>query len=389
MRLKLLKFGSRILTFFLTSSIILTLCTVFLWIKNHTLIETSTDYIFFGIFVVLSICLELLLFWTGIIMVYITSVQLGIKTRIIGIICGWIPFVNIYMLTKIIRICKEEYRFETEKIVINERRKHEKICETKYPILLVHGVFFRDFKHLNYWGRIPDELKKNGAIIYYGNHNSAASVADSAKELEKTVEKILKETGAEKINIIAHSKGGLDSRVLAIIMPDKIASITTINTPHKGCEFADYLLSKIPEKQQEIIARKYNLAASKLGDVNPDFLAAVRDLTFEKCEKRNKIIKDVPGIYYQSLGSKLNKATSGKFPLNFTYHLVKYFDGENDGLVGEKSFEWGNNYKYLTIDGKRGISHADMIDLNRENIKDFDIREFYVNLVSELKKKGY
>lgn len=46
---------------------------------------------------------------------------------------------------------------------------------------MVHGVFFRDFEHLNYWGRIPAELQANGAVIYYGNHNSAAAVKDSAK----------------------------------------------------------------------------------------------------------------------------------------------------------------------------------------------------------------
>ena len=37
----------------------------------------------------------------------------------------------------------------------------------------------------------------------------------------------------------------------------------------------------------------------------------------------------------------------------------------------------------------RGISHADMIDLNRENIRGLDIREFYVQLVSELREKGF
>jgi triacylglycerol lipase len=37
----------------------------------------------------------------------------------------------------------------------------------------------------------------------------------------------------------------------------------------------------------------------------------------------------------------------------------------------------------------RGISHGDMIDLNRENIKGLDIREFYVGLVSELREKGF
>ena len=37
----------------------------------------------------------------------------------------------------------------------------------------------------------------------------------------------------------------------------------------------------------------------------------------------------------------------------------------------------------------RGISHADMIDLSRENIEGLDIREFYVQLVSELREKGF
>ena len=39
--------------------------------------------------------------------------------------------------------------------------------------------------------------------------------------------------------------------------------------------------------------------------------------------------------------------------------------------------------------GKRGISHGDVVDLNRENIVGFDVREFYVNLVADLKNRGY
>lgn len=122
--------------------------------------------------------------------------------------------------------------------------------------------------------------------------------------------------------------------------------------------------------------------------MNPDFLAAVHDLTFENCEKLNEEIVDDPNIFYQSVGSKLNKPMSGRFPLNFTYPLVKYFDGANDGLVGEESFPWGENYHFLTVEGKRGISHGDVIDLNRENIPGFDVREFYVQLVADLKNKG-
>ena len=43
---------------------------------------------------------------------------------------------------------------------------------------------------------------------------------------------------------------------------------------------------------------------------------------------------------------------------------------------------------FLRLQEKRGISHEDMIDLNRENIKDFDVREYYVMLVNRLKEKG-
>ena len=71
-----------------------------------------------------------------------------------------------------------------------------------------------------------------------------------------------------------------------------------------------------------------------------------------------------------------------------TYHLVNLFDGRNDGLVGEKSFPWGRDYDMIIGAGKRGISHGDMIDLNRENIDGFDIREFYVNVVKGLKDRG-
>lgn len=348
------------------------------------------DPLFWGLIIAAVVVVESILFWIGIITVYLTSVQLGIKWRILGVVFGWVPVVNLIMLGIIIRICGDEVRFEKRKFQLNDKRKEEKICKTKYPILLVHGVFFRDFEHVNYWGRIPGELEKNGATLFYGNHNSAAAVDDSAKELEERIRQIVEDTGCEKVNIIAHSKGGLDSRtaVAKTSIAPYVASITTINTPHRGCEFADYLLGKIPKKAQLKIAETYNLAAEKLGDVNPDFLAAVNDLTHSHCEARNKEVQDVPGIFYQSFGSKLNKPFSGQFPLNMTSMFVKFFDGANDGLVGEESFPWGENYTFLQVAGNRGISHGDIIDLNRENIREFDVREFYVQLVAELKRKG-
>lgn len=334
---------------------------------------------------------EAIVFWNGMIRIYMTSGQLGVRMRVIGIICGWIPIVNLIVLGMIIHTVSDEVAFENDKILLDKSRKDLQICKTQYPIMLVHGVFFRDFRYLNYWGRIPKELEKNGAVIFYGNHQSAASVEESAIELIERMKQVLKETGAPKINIIAHSKGGIDCRYAISMLgaEEYVASITTINTPHRGCEFADYLLSKLPTKQKDRIAATYNAALKRLGDHKPDFLAAVSDLTASACEARNKIVKNAESVYYQSIGSKLNAASSGRFPLNFSYRLVRSFDGPNDGLVGESSFTWGETHRILTVKGRRGISHGDMIDLNRENVPDFDVREFYVQLVQELKKKGF
>lgn len=304
---------------------------------------------------------------------------------------GWLPLVNLIVLTKLIKIANNEVMVENKKIILNNSRNHQQLCKTKYPLLLVHGVFFRDFKYFNYWGRIPNELESNGAVIYYGNHQSAASVANSAEELAQRIKTIIAECNCEKVNIIAHSKGGLDCRyaISKLGIAPYVASLTTINTPHRGCIFADYLLGKIPEKVKQKAALGYNTALKKLGDEDPDFIAAINDLTASACQKFNEDVLDAAGIFYQSVGSKLNVASGGRFPLNFSHHLVKYFDGPNDGLVAENSFQWGNDYTFLTTNTKRGISHGDMIDLNRENIADFDVREFYVQLVSKLGKTGY
>ena len=330
-------------------------------------------------------------FWNGIIRVYVTSVQLGVKQRIIGALCGLIPVVHLFALIAIIRITRREVREESAKITLDQSRAKDKICATEYPLLLVHGVFFRDFRYLNYWGRIPKELEKNGAVIYYGNHQSALSVEDSGRELAARIREITEQTGCGKVNIIAHSKGGLDCRsaITHFGAAPYVASLTTVNTPHRGCLFADYLLHIAPEGLKHTLASGYNAALKRLGDQTPDFIAAVTDLTNESCLRFNANTPDAPTVYYQSIGSKLNHATNGKFPLNFSYPIVKHFDGENDGLVSEASFPWGSRHQYLTVCGKRGISHGDMIDLNRENIPGFDVREFYVQLVADLKKQGF
>lgn len=339
---------------------------------------------------VLCIGVQAGIFWNGIICVYCTSKQLGLRFRLLGIFCGMIPILNLIALGMILQVVLYEIELESDKMLLNEKRKAEKLCATRYPILMVHGVFFRDSEKMNYWGRIPAELEKNGATIFYGEHESASSVADSAKELAERIKTIVAETGCEKVNVIAHSKGGLDMRYALSHMDiaPLVASLTTVNTPHRGCIFVDSLLEKAPPSLAQRVAATYNGSFKILGDQHPDFMAAIHDLTASACRQFNEELQMPEGIYCQSIGSKLNHAWNGRFPLNISYPLVRHFDGANDGLVSEDSFPFGEKYTFLTVKGKRGISHADMIDLMRENIRGFDVREFFVQTVAELKQKG-
>lgn len=385
-RLRTCCHGAVLLATFLLSTIISVIYHIILIIHRA---DYSTHLIIWS--VVLCICLEAIVFWNGIICAYFTSIQLGIKQRVIGVICGMIPIANLIALCVILKTILKEVHFESKKEKINRERNAQQICKTKYPILMVHGVFFRDSNFFNYWGRVPKELEQNGATIYYGNHQSAASIIDCSIELSECIKTIINEHHYEKLNIIAHSKGGLDCRY-ALTNPDiapYVASLTTINTPHRGCIFADYLLNKIPSSVKDKVAGAYNATLKKFGDENPDFLAAVGDLTASACAKLNSEIETPEGIFCQSYGSILKKSSGGKFPLNYSYHLVKYFDGANDGLVSEDSFQWGERYTQLNPKKNSGISHGDVIDLNRQNIDGFDVREFYVDLVNDLKNRGF
>ena len=86
------------------------------------------------------------------------------------------------------------------------RKKEEKTmdCAARYPIVLVHGVGYRQRKHLNYWGRIPKELERRGARIFYTGHDAWGAMEHNGEIIRRDIQEILALTGAEKVNIIAH-----------------------------------------------------------------------------------------------------------------------------------------------------------------------------------------
>jgi len=327
----------------------------------------------------------------GVIRLLVISKQVKMAQKLLLLLMWWIPVLNMFMIWKVCRIARMEYEVEVHRQEMNEVRRETQICHTRYPVLMVHGVFFRDWHYFNYWGRIPAELVRNGAVVYYGNQQSALPVRESARELKRQLLEIVRETGCEKVNIIAHSKGGLDSRyaISCLEAAPYVASLTTISTPHYGCRWVDEVLKKLPGRLVKWVAGKYNTLFRRLGDSEPDFYGAVYDLTESYSKRFNEEAKNQDGILYQSVMSRMDSAKSSGFPLNLTYRIINKIQCcRSDGLVPLESAVWGQYLGHLKVDGKRGISHGDMIDLNRENIRGFDVREFYIDLIKGLGERG-
>ena len=393
-RIWYLKSGCELLRLFLiTATVTVFVQMVWLWCQismitpeNSLAAGTAVAGAAFG--VLWAVLLEAIVFWNGMIRVYLTSVQLGLKHRVLAALCGWIPILNIWYLRKIIRITADEAEFETEKWELDTARAESEICKTKYPILLVHGVFFRDFRYVNYWGRIPKELQRNGATVYYGQQQSAAAVEDSGRELADRIRQILAETGCEKVNIIAHSKGGLDSRYLisGLHMAPYVASLTTICTPHRGSMLAD-LLMKLPDFLYRGICGLMDRYFGMLGDRAPNAYVASRQLSCAWTQEFNRKYPDSSSVYYQSYASMM-KCGASCWLLSIPYWILKLLDAGSDGLVTEESARWTNFRGTLKNTYLRGISHGDMIDLAREDYKGFDVIEFYIHLAGELKERG-
>ena len=266
----------------------------------------------------------------------------------------------------------------------------------KYPVLMVHGMGFRDRKHLNYWGRIPAALEKEGCTVYYGGQDSCGSAAGNGKFLAERIEQLAKEHNIEKFNVIAHSKGGLDMRyaMSTLGMGKYVASISTINTPHNGSITVDKL-TRVPDWLLRFACKCSDIWFKILGDEDPQIYKAVVSFKTKDAEKFNLENPDVDGVYYQSFAFVCKHSFSDFF-LWITHMVVHFFEGENDGLLTPRGVRWTNFRGIYRSSTGRGISHCDEVDMRRrpfskkkngEGIS--DIVDFYVDLVKELGQKGF
>ncbi|WP_428718426.1 esterase/lipase family protein [Undibacterium curvum] len=120
--------------------------------------------------------------------------------------------------------------------------------ETKFPIVLVHGLFgFDKIGPVDYWYGIPSALKADGAKVYITQVAAANSTEVRGEQLLTQVKQILAVTGASKVNLIGHSHGGPTIRYVASVRPDLVASVTSVGGVNRGSKVADILLGIGPD----------------------------------------------------------------------------------------------------------------------------------------------
>jgi uncharacterized alpha/beta hydrolase family protein len=121
------------------------------------------------------------------------------------------------------------------------------------PVILIHG-YLADASTWNKWN---DLLKKDGISAYPITFNQSddrcGSASDHAKELATKIAQIKNQTGQSKVNIVGHSKGGLDARVYLASGAQGVANLIMIGTPNSGSP----------------IAQNNNLCAPAIYDLKP------------------------------------------------------------------------------------------------------------------------
>lgn len=217
--------------------------------------------------------------------------------------------------------------------------------KTRYPLLTVcagHGI--------------NEYLEKSGAEVFAADFDAAdfdvwAEPAKSAAALKSGIEAVLEKTGAEKVNIMSFGIAGLAARAAASEpeCAEKIASITTVCTPHRGLRAVNVLvLARSRRLCPAYYAYKNWLAvtyghSTRLGD-------CVCDLTTGNMRVFEMRHPAAEGVFCQSAVCAANATDAGQ--LKSANNILAMYDGENDGFVSVYSAMWG---QYCRV--YRGISH--------------------------------
>ena len=283
----------------------------------------------------------------------------------------------------------------------------------QYPIVLAHGFLASAKGFGSFNAMVSDALAADGHVVVRGSVPPFARVSVRAQYLAKDIDEALAKTGAKKVNIVAHSMGGLDAREVVSVLGygDRVASVTTIATPHRGSGVADVALAIVPGQASDAM----NAVAHEIGraysDVatDEDVRGALEDLAEASADAFEASHPDDSRVYYQSwagVSSVLaipNPADVGACEGQLLWHpgradlmsgllapgapFVAHGKESNDGLVLVSSAKHGNFRGCVPAD------HADEIGLLRTKSLDshtgFDVVRFYRNVAYDLAARGF
>lgn len=260
--------------------------------------------------------------------------------------------------------------------------------QTKYPIILAHGIAVRDGRICKTFGRIVKVLRKAGYTVYTAKTDAFGSVENNAAQLKAQIEEILREVGVDKVNVIAHSKGGLDAKYMIeeLGMASAVASLTTLCTPHRGSRMASWIYSR-PRWFTKFLAFWINLWYRILGDKHPDALTVCRQLQLTTEDEFEQL--NVPeGVYCQSYSSTM-KRSCDDFLLSVPFLFARRWGEENtDGVVTAESAKYAE-YRGDCID--ETLSHLEIMGmgLGLKKKKRQKVYAFYLSVCRELSERGF
>jgi triacylglycerol lipase len=262
------------------------------------------------------------------------------------------------------------------------------LIPARHPIVFMHGFgigasFRRD-------GHLHDEamhLRSRGVRAFAPNVSPYNTVQARCTMWEQRFERILAESRADQISLVAHSMGGLDARYLITQKGwhDTVAALVTVATPHRGSSIASLIL-----EQPEAVRRWLTDVADWLGthileDGSANIRQALHELTPEYVENTfNEQVPDRPDVRYWSYGCQAGKGTDTPIDPIFRY-LNKYLferEGVNDGIVSVRSARWG---RYL---GTVNADHARQVGIRSSLAARFDSNAFYASIAEKLAEEG-
>ncbi|MCA9520359.1 MAG: triacylglycerol lipase [Myxococcales bacterium] len=276
----------------------------------------------------------------------------------------------------------------------------------RYPIILAHGMGgFKEFATLDYFYQIPEYLRGQGYAVYVSIVDPFNSTTVRGQQLATFVDKVLGCTCAGKVNLIGHSQGGLDARfvVSSLGYGDRVATVTTIATPHRGTKVADIALGLIPGISDDLIDTLAWIAGNLYTEPlqSPDYRASMQLFSQDGIAAFNAANPDDPRVAYFSwagiagLSADGHKECAGaehptpdyRTPITAvllpTWTALGGLSGvANDGLVAVESARWGRFMGCLPADHLQEVGH-----LLGATYK-FDWKSFFKTIAQQLEADG-